>query len=106
MERNFRAKSERHAADLNLEVQALTTRLEEQGEVMATQVELSKRREAETLRIKSEMEENMMQNNAGLSTKHIFTNRAARSWEGSGLTLVFLGRLSPSDFCNFNIQDF
>ena len=66
-ERTFRAKAERQITDLRQELNELESKLEECVEARAAQLELNKRREADVNRIKSELEENILQNEATVS---------------------------------------
>merc|ERR1712115_481456 len=57
IERQNRAKAEKNRTVLSRDIQDLGARLEEAGSNTTTQVELNKRREAELLKLKGELEE-------------------------------------------------
>jgi len=57
IERQARAKAEKNRTVLSRDIQDLGARLEEAGSNTTTQVELNKRREAELLKLKGELEE-------------------------------------------------
>ena len=58
LERQARGKAEKVRSILSRDIQELGGRLEEAGSNTVTQIELNKRREAEIVKIKSELEEN------------------------------------------------
>merc|ERR1719348_1116572 len=57
IERQARAKAEKNRSVLSRDIQDLGSRLEEAGSNTTTQIELNKKREAELLKLKSELEE-------------------------------------------------
>merc|ERR1719433_879512 len=57
LERANRAKAEKNRTVLSRDIQDLGARLEEAGSNMSTQIELNKKREAELLKLKGELEE-------------------------------------------------
>ena len=72
-ERQGRSKAERQRQDLAREYDELTERLEESSTATAAQIELNKKREAEILRMRKDVEENNIQNEAtmiSLRKKH------------------------------------
>merc|ERR1719284_1773946 len=57
LERQHRAKAEKNRSVLSRDIQDLGARLEEAGSNTSTQIELNKKREAELMKLKSELEE-------------------------------------------------
>merc|ERR550532_1180688 len=57
LERQNRAKAEKNRSVLSRDIQELGSRLEEAGSNTSTQIELNKKREAELMKLKSELEE-------------------------------------------------
>ena len=57
LERQHRAKAEKNRSVLSRDIQDLGSRLEEAGSNTSTQIELNKKREAELMKLKSELEE-------------------------------------------------
>ena len=57
LERQHRAKAEKNRSVLSRDIQELGSRLEEAGSNTSTQIELNKKREAELMKLKSELEE-------------------------------------------------
>ena len=57
VERNNRAKAEKNRSLLSRDLEDLGTRLAEVGSNTSTQIELNKKREAELMKLKSELEE-------------------------------------------------
>ena len=57
IERTSRAKAEKNRSLLSRDLEDLGTRLEEAGSNTSTQIELNKKREAELMKLKSELEE-------------------------------------------------
>merc|ERR1719346_716126 len=69
-ERQARAKAERQRSDLAREMEELTERIEEASGATQAQVELNKKREAEVLRMRKDLEEiNIQQEATVLSLK-------------------------------------
>ena len=56
-ERLFRAKAEKQRTDLGRELEEMSERLDDSGQQVAGQIELNKRREAEMVKIRRDMEE-------------------------------------------------
>ncbi|NWR12001.1 MYH7 protein, partial [Paradoxornis webbianus] len=72
-ERAARAKVEKQRAEVSRELEELSERLEEAGGTTATQLELSKKREAEFLKLRRDLEEATLQHEAtaaALRKKH------------------------------------
>ncbi|KAJ8359147.1 hypothetical protein SKAU_G00156720 [Synaphobranchus kaupii] len=72
-ERAARAKVEKQRSDLSRELEDLSERLEEAGGATSTQVELNKKRETEFQRLRRDLEESTLQNEAiaaALRKKH------------------------------------
>ncbi|TKS91341.1 Myosin-4 Myosin heavy chain 2b [Collichthys lucidus] len=72
-ERSARAKVEKQRSDLSRELEELTERLEEAGGATAAQAEMNKKREAEFLKLRRELEECSLQHDAtsaALRKKH------------------------------------
>ncbi|XP_076739716.1 myosin-4-like [Maylandia zebra] len=72
-ERSARAKVEKQRSDLSRELEEISERLEEAGGASAAQVEMNKKREAEFLKLRRELEECMLQHDAtsaALRKKH------------------------------------
>lgn len=72
-ERSARAKMEKQRSDLSRELEEITERLEEAGGATAAQVEMNKKREAEFLKLRRELEECSLQHDAtsaALRKKH------------------------------------
>ncbi|KAF6736754.1 Myosin-4 [Oryzias melastigma] len=72
-ERSARAKVEKQRSDLSRELEEITERLEEAGGATAAQVEVNKKREAEFLKLRRELEELSLQHeatSAALRKKH------------------------------------
>ncbi|XP_030591717.1 myosin-4-like [Archocentrus centrarchus] len=72
-ERSARAKVEKQRSDLSRELEEISERLEEAGGAAAAQVEMNKKREAEFLKLRRELEECMLQHDAtsaALRKKH------------------------------------
>jgi len=65
-ERQSRAKSERQRADLSREYDELADRLEESCVTTAAQIELNKKREAEIVKMRKDLEENNIQHESTL----------------------------------------
>ncbi len=65
-ERQGRSKAERQRQDLAHELDELTERLDESCVATAAQIELNKKREAEILRMRKDLEENNIQHEATL----------------------------------------
>ena len=57
LERQHRAKAEKNRSVLSRDIQDLGSRLEEAGSNTSTQIELNKKREAELMKLKGELEE-------------------------------------------------
>jgi len=73
IERQSRAKAEKHRATLSRDIEELGSRLEDAGNNTATQIELNKKREAELLKLKAELEESNISHEstlAALRQKH------------------------------------
>jgi len=69
-ERQSRAKAERQRSDLAREMEELTERIEEASGATAAQMELNKKREAEVIRMRKDLEEiNIQQESTVLSLK-------------------------------------
>merc|ERR1719461_2528125 len=69
-ERQARAKAERQRSDLAREMEELTERIEEASGATAAQMELNKKREAEVMRMRKDLEEiNIQQEATVLSLK-------------------------------------
>ena len=69
-ERQARAKAERQRSDLAREMEELTERIEEASGATQAQVELNKKREAEVVRMRKDLEEiNIQQEATVLSLK-------------------------------------
>ncbi|NXK64500.1 MYH7 protein, partial [Sylvietta virens] len=72
-ERAARAKAEKQRAEVSRELEELSERLEEAGGTTATQLELTKKREAEFLKLRRDLEEATLQHEAtaaALRKKH------------------------------------
>jgi DNA-directed RNA polymerase specialized sigma subunit len=72
-ERQARSKAERQKADLGRELEELTERLEEACGATASQMELNKKREAEVQKLRKDLEEASIQQEAtilSLKKKH------------------------------------
>ncbi|MEQ2311989.1 Myosin-1B [Ameca splendens] len=72
-ERSARAKGEKQRSDLSRELEEATERLEEAGGATAAQVEINKKREAEFLKLRRDLEESSLQHEAttaALRKKH------------------------------------
>ena len=72
-ERATRAKTEKQRSDYARELEELSERLEEAGGVTSTQIELNKKREAEFLKLRRDLEEATLQHEAtvaALRKKH------------------------------------
>uniref|UniRef100_A0A8P4G9T7 Uncharacterized protein n=1 Tax=Dicentrarchus labrax TaxID=13489 RepID=A0A8P4G9T7_DICLA len=72
-ERSARAKVEKQRSDLSRELEEITERLEEAGGATAAQAELNKKREAEFLKLRRDLEECSLQHeatSAALRKKH------------------------------------
>ncbi|KAJ8793743.1 hypothetical protein J1605_003554 [Eschrichtius robustus] len=72
-ERASRAKAEKQRSDLSRELEEISERLEEAGGVTSTQIELNKKREAEFLKLRRDLEEATLQHEAtaaALRKKH------------------------------------
>ncbi|NXK97326.1 MYH7 protein, partial [Formicarius rufipectus] len=72
-ERAARAKAEKQRAEVSRELEELSERLEEAGGATATQLELTKKREAEFLKLRRDLEEATLQHEAtaaALRKKH------------------------------------
>lgn len=72
-ERSARAKVEKQRCDLSRELEEISERLEEAGGATAAQVEMNKKREAEFLKLRRELEECSLQHeatSAALRKKH------------------------------------
>ncbi|KAM4716540.1 myosin-4-like [Anableps anableps] len=72
-ERSARAKAEKQRSDLSRELEETTERLEEAGGATAAQVEINKKREAEFLKLRRDLEESSLQHeatSAALRKKH------------------------------------
>ena len=65
-ERQARAKAERQRSDLGKELEELTERLEESCGATTAQIELNKRREMEVHKIRKDLEESAIQQEATL----------------------------------------
>uniref|UniRef100_A0A8D0AJE4 Myosin heavy chain, fast skeletal muscle-like n=1 Tax=Sander lucioperca TaxID=283035 RepID=A0A8D0AJE4_SANLU len=63
-ERAARAKVEKQRADLSRELEEISERLEEAGGATATQIEMSKKREAEFQKLRRDLEESTLQHEA------------------------------------------
>ncbi|XP_067333849.1 myosin-4-like isoform X2 [Channa argus] len=73
-ERSARAKVEKQRSDLSRELEEITERLEEAGGATAAQVEKNKKREAEFLKLRRDLEESSLQHDAtsaALRKKHL-----------------------------------
>ena len=73
IERQSRAKAEKNRTTLSRDIQELGSRLEEAGSNTSTQIELNKKREAELLKLKGELEESNIAHEgtlAALRQKH------------------------------------
>lgn len=72
-ERSARAKVEKQRSDLSRELEEVTERLEEAGGATVAQVEMNKKREAEFVKLRRELEECSLQHDAtsaALRKKH------------------------------------
>uniref|UniRef100_A0A3Q3L319 Uncharacterized protein n=1 Tax=Labrus bergylta TaxID=56723 RepID=A0A3Q3L319_9LABR len=72
-ERSARAKVEKQRCDLSRELEEVSERLEEAGGATAAQAEMNKKREAEFLKLRRDLEESSLQHeatSAGLRKKH------------------------------------
>uniref|UniRef100_A0A5F9D9P2 Myosin, heavy chain 3, skeletal muscle, embryonic n=1 Tax=Oryctolagus cuniculus TaxID=9986 RepID=A0A5F9D9P2_RABIT len=67
-ERATRAKTEKQRSDFARELEELSERLEEAGGVTSTQIELNKKREAEFLKLRRDLEEATLQHEATVAT--------------------------------------
>ncbi|XP_045149228.1 myosin-3 [Echinops telfairi] len=67
-ERANRAKAEKQRSDYARELEELSERLEEAGGVTSTQIELNKKREAEFLKLRRDLEEATLQHEATVAT--------------------------------------
>ncbi|XP_067571640.1 myosin-3 [Pseudorca crassidens] len=67
-ERASRAKAEKQRSDLSRELEEISERLEEAGGVTSTQIELNKKREAEFLKLRRDLEEATLQHEATAAT--------------------------------------
>ncbi|XP_006898626.1 PREDICTED: myosin-3 [Elephantulus edwardii] len=67
-ERATRAKAEKQRGDYARELEELSERLEEAGGVTSTQIELNKKREAEFLKLRRDLEEATLQHEATVAT--------------------------------------
>ncbi|XP_047212490.1 myosin-4-like [Girardinichthys multiradiatus] len=67
-ERSTRAKGEKQRSDLSRELEEATERLEEAGGATAAQVEINKKREAEFLKLRRDLEESSLQHEATTTT--------------------------------------
>nr|XP_023412232.1 myosin-3 [Loxodonta africana] len=67
-ERATRAKTEKQRSDYARELEELSERLEEAGGVTSTQIELNKKREAEFLKLRRDLEEATLQHEATAAT--------------------------------------
>ncbi|KAM9391630.1 myosin-4-like [Pholidichthys leucotaenia] len=67
-ERSARAKVEKQRSDLSRELEEISERLEEAGGAAAAQVEMNKKREAEFLKLRRELEECMLHHDATSAT--------------------------------------
>uniref|UniRef100_A0A0D9RA52 Myosin heavy chain 3 n=1 Tax=Chlorocebus sabaeus TaxID=60711 RepID=A0A0D9RA52_CHLSB len=67
-ERATRAKTEKQRSDYARELEELSERLEEAGGVTSTQIELNKKREAEFLKLRRDLEEATLQHEAMVAT--------------------------------------
>ncbi|XP_059125386.1 myosin-3 [Peromyscus eremicus] len=67
-ERATRAKTEKQRSDYARELEELSERLEEAGGVTSTQIELNKKREAEFLKLRRDLEEATLQHEATVAT--------------------------------------
>ncbi|XP_061079385.1 myosin-1B-like isoform X2 [Conger conger] len=63
-ERAARAKVEKQRADLSRELEEISERLEEAGGATASQIEMNKKREAEFLKLRRDLEESTLQHEA------------------------------------------
>ncbi|KAM3878446.1 myosin heavy chain, fast skeletal muscle-like [Diretmus argenteus] len=72
-ERSARAKVEKQRSDLSRELEEISERLEEAGGATSVQIEMSKKREAEFLKLRRDLEESTLQHEsvaAALRKKH------------------------------------
>ncbi|XP_061079391.1 myosin-4-like isoform X2 [Conger conger] len=67
-ERAARAKVEKQRADLSRELEEISERLEEAGGATAAQIEMNKKREAEFLKLRRDLEESTLQHEATAAT--------------------------------------
>lgn len=67
-ERSARAKVEKQRSDLSRELEEVTERLEEAGGATVAQVEMNKKREAEFVKLRRELEECSLQHDATSAT--------------------------------------
>uniref|UniRef100_A0A8C9CU07 Myosin heavy chain 1 n=1 Tax=Phocoena sinus TaxID=42100 RepID=A0A8C9CU07_PHOSS len=67
-ERASHAKAEKQRSDLSRELEEISERLEEAGGVTSTQIELNKKREAEFLKLRRDLEEATLQHEATAAT--------------------------------------
>ena len=67
-ERSARAKVEKQRCDLSRELEEVSERMEEAGGASAAQAEMNKKREAEFLKLRRELEECLLQNEATSAT--------------------------------------
>ncbi|XP_065820911.1 myosin-8-like [Labrus bergylta] len=67
-ERSTRAKAEKQRCDLSRELDEISERLEEAGGATAAQAELNKKREAEFLRVRQDLEESTLQHESIAAT--------------------------------------
>merc|ERR1712226_461864 len=73
IERQARAKAEKNRSMLSRDIEDLGSKLEDAGNISATQIELNKRREAELAKLKTELEESNIAHEgtlAALRQKH------------------------------------
>ena len=68
VERSSRAKVEKQRSDLSRELEEISERLEEAGGATAAQVEVNKKREAEFLKLRRDLEESSLQHDATSAT--------------------------------------
>ncbi|XP_029997165.1 myosin-2-like [Sphaeramia orbicularis] len=67
-ERSSRAKVEKQRCDVSRELEEISERLEEAGGATAAQIEMNKKREAEFLKLRRELEESSLQHEATSAT--------------------------------------
>lgn len=67
MERASRAKAEKQLHDVSRELEELTERLEEAGGATSLQIEMNRKREADFLKLRRDLEETMLHHEAAVA---------------------------------------